>query len=127
MAVSRQTVLDRGNISELSFVLKGFALGTALKKLATPTAEALTVTSNAGTLAHIPASVLSVYATAGTAGGVKKIIPVAQTPATGEVAVDYVAKTLTFFGTDAVSAAEVVYHEDGGLNVALAVDIADGL
>ena len=70
--------------------------------------ETLTVSTNVGTLTHIPEEIEYVEATAGSVTGNCGIIT-AGTVATKEVKVDRAAKTLTFFATDAVTECKVRY------------------
>lgn len=71
--------------------------------------EVVTVASNLGTLANVPAYILAVQATAGSVTGAFKTIPTGATPLTKQVAVTFPTGGLTFLGTDAVTAAKVTY------------------
>jgi len=71
--------------------------------------EVVTVASNTGTLAYIPAYIVGVEVTAGSVTGGFHTIPVGETPATLEVAVGLTTGVLTFFATDAVTSVRVTY------------------
>ena len=73
------------------------------------TEEAVTVATHAGTLARVPGYILSVNVTAGGTTGSCRVIPVGETPATGQVAVNLVTGALVFATADAVTAAKVIY------------------
>jgi hypothetical protein len=71
--------------------------------------EAVTVTTNVGTLAYLPSYITSIVSTAGTTTGNFTAIPTGKTPLTTEVAVTFTSGALTFLSTDAVTAAAVTY------------------
>lgn len=71
--------------------------------------EAVTVTTNVGTLAHVPLYIVAVQATAGSVTGAFSVIPTGETPLTKQVAVNFTTGAMTFLGTDAVTAAKVTY------------------
>lgn len=71
--------------------------------------EAVTVTTNVGTLAHVPLYIVAVQATAGSTTGAFSVIPTGETPLTKQVAVTFTTGAMTFLSTDAVTAAKVTY------------------
>ncbi len=71
--------------------------------------ESVTVASNAGTLDRVPGYILAIHATTASSAGSKRIIPVGETPAAGQVAVNFLTGALTFEATDAVTVAKVTY------------------
>lgn len=71
--------------------------------------EAVTVTSNKGTLANIPGYILAVQTTAGTTLGAFTVIPKTATPVTTQVAVNFATGQLTFLSSDAITKALVTY------------------
>jgi hypothetical protein len=76
--------------------------------------EVVAVAANVGTLSLQPSIVQNIYITAGGVTGPATIIPGGTAPAaTGEVSVDSVAATITFFPADAVTAASVTYMNRG--------------
>lgn len=71
--------------------------------------ESVTVTSNVGTLAQVPAWIGSINASAGSVTGAFNVIPVGTTPITTQCAVNFATGQLTFLGSDAVTTALVTY------------------
>lgn len=71
--------------------------------------ESVTVASDAGTLDRVPGYILAVHATAGGTTGICRVIPVGETPATKQVAVNLLTGALVFATADAVTAAKVTY------------------
>jgi len=72
--------------------------------------ETITVTTNVGTMTHVPAFIEYVEATAGTAPGGKNITETTATPLEGDVYLVRASKTLTFNTTDAITQAKVRYQ-----------------
>lgn len=71
--------------------------------------ELVTVTTHTGRLAYVPGYIIAAAATAGGTTGSLRIIPVGETPATKQVAVNLVTGALTFATADAVTAAAFTY------------------
>ncbi|MCE5336822.1 MAG: hypothetical protein LLG06_19770 [Desulfobacteraceae bacterium] len=71
--------------------------------------EAVTVTTNAGTLAHVPLYIIAVQVTAGDVTGAFSVIPTGETPATKQVAVTFTTGAMAFKATDNVSSVKVTY------------------
>ena len=71
--------------------------------------EAVTVTTHAATLDRVPGYILAVHATAGGTTGICRVIPVGETPATKQVAVNLLTGAMVFATADAVTAAKVTY------------------
>lgn len=71
--------------------------------------EAVTVASHAATLDRVPGYILAVHATAGSVTGICRVIPVGETPATKQVAVNLLTGAMVFNTSDAVTAAKVTY------------------
>jgi hypothetical protein len=71
--------------------------------------EVVTVTSHAGRLAYVPGYIIAAAAIAGGTTGPLRIIPVGETPATGQVAVNLVTGAMVFATADAVTSAVFTY------------------
>lgn len=71
--------------------------------------ETVTVASHVGRLARVPGYIVTARASAGGTTGALRIIPVGETPATGQVAVNFATGALTFATADAVTAAIFTY------------------
>lgn len=71
--------------------------------------EVVTVASNAGRLARVPAYILSVEGVAGSVTGAFRVIPTGKTPTTKMVAVNFVTGALATLSTDAVTSMRVTY------------------
>jgi hypothetical protein len=77
------------------------------------TETGLTVTGDTTTLQHKPFIVSSIYGTAGTSPGVKKLTPDGRAPSpTGEAGIS--GTTLTFATIDGITAAQITYIYEGG-------------
>jgi len=82
--------------------------------------EVVTVSSNTGTLAGVPAVIQNVYVTAGGVTGLFNVIPTGTTPLTKQVAVTQTTGVLTFLGADAVTSAKVTYQKAAGAGAEIA-------
>lgn len=82
--------------------------------------EVVTVSSNTGTLAGVPAVVQNVYVTAGTTTGLFNVIPTGTTPLTKQVALTQTTGVLTFLAGDAVSSAKVTYIKQASASAEIA-------
>ncbi len=72
--------------------------------------EAVTVSGNSGTLAHVPLLVQSVYLSVGTVTGIGQILPSSVAPtATKQVKITMTTGVLDFLAADAVTQAKVTY------------------
>lgn len=71
--------------------------------------EVVTVGSHAGRLAYVPGYIIAAAAVAGGTTGPLRIIPVGETPATGQVAVNLVTGACVFATADAVTSAVFTY------------------
>ncbi len=71
--------------------------------------EVVTMTSNAGRLAHPPAYIFTAEAVAGSTTGSLRIIPTGKTPATKQMAVTLTTGALATLSTDAVTSVRVSY------------------
>ncbi len=71
--------------------------------------EVVTVTTNVGTLSHVPLYISAVQVTAGGTTGAFSVIPTGETPLTYQVAVTFTTGVLTFLNTDSVTSAKVTY------------------
>lgn len=121
--MSLQTMLNGSDPNKLADMLRAVNIGDVLARLASDAAveEAVTVTSNVGTLSARALAILAISATAGTVTGL--ITPQAPTATlvTKGCQVGLDRKTLTFLAGDAVSAAKVLYLKaPTGLEAALA-------
>jgi hypothetical protein len=81
----------------------------AYKTQAIVTAEQLTVSSDAGTLANVPASILAIHGTVGSTSTNFRVVAAARTLATGECKVNYATGVVTFYGSDDPTAVTVDY------------------
>lgn len=72
-------------------------------------AEALTVTSDVGTLANLPGAILAIHGTVSAASTNFKVVADARTIGTGEVHVNYATGAITFYSTDDPTAVTVDY------------------
>lgn len=72
-------------------------------------AEVVAIASHVGTLQKIPGYIFAVNVTAGGVTGAFRIIPVGETPATGQVAVNFLTGGLTFYSGDAVTSVKISY------------------
>jgi hypothetical protein len=70
--------------------------------------ETVTITSNAGRLSRVPGYIVAARAI-GTTSGSLRIIPVGETPATKQVAVNLATGAVATFATDAVTSIVFVY------------------
>ena len=70
--------------------------------------EVVTITANAGRLPRVPGYITSIQSVGGTAGACR-VIPVGTTPATLQVAVNFVTGAVATFATDAVTSLLVTY------------------
>jgi len=95
-----------------SAVFTGSALATHAHANMSIEKELVTVTTNVGTLAAIPASITMIYANTATSVGPKTIIPDGVATAAGQVAVNFATGAMTFFATDAVTQATVTYEPE---------------
>ncbi len=71
--------------------------------------ETVTVASNAGRLANVPAYILSCQISAGGTTGAAKIVPVGSTVGSLQVAVNFLSGAITTFSTDAATAVKITY------------------
>jgi hypothetical protein len=71
--------------------------------------ETVAVSSNTGTLAHVPLYITSVQVTAGGTTGAYRVIPTGETPLTAQCAVTFTTGVLTFLAADGVTTAKVTY------------------
>jgi len=71
--------------------------------------ESVTISSHTGTMAKVPGYILSVHASAGGTTGACDVIPVGETPATTQCAVNFLTGGLTFASADAVTTAKITY------------------
>jgi hypothetical protein len=71
--------------------------------------EVMSVTSHAGRLAYVPGYIIAAAAIAGGTTGPLRIIPVGETPATGQVAINLVTGACVFAAADAVTSAVFTY------------------
>lgn len=71
--------------------------------------EVVSVSSDTGTLANIPAYITSIDVTAGDTTGAFSVIPTGETPLTTQCDVDFTTGVLTFLNTDAVTSVRVTY------------------
>jgi len=82
--------------------------GTA-KKPAFVSEEVQTIASHVGTLTYVPFYIVAIEVTAGGTTGTCNIVPVGETPATTECAVNLLTGGLTFAAADAVTSVRVSY------------------
>jgi hypothetical protein len=109
-AHTHAVALDGGSTAAGAAHTHVFSGTAAAQKPAYVVEEPVTVTANVGTLAHIPLYITAVHVTAATSvTGAFSVIPVGETPATKQVAVNFVTGAMTFLGTDGVTAAKVSY------------------
>lgn len=71
--------------------------------------ESVTISSHTGTMNRVPGYILSIHASAGGTTGACDVIPVGETPATTQCAVNFLTGGLTFATADAVTTALVTY------------------
>lgn len=71
--------------------------------------EVVAVSSNTGTLAHVPMYIIAVEVTAGSTTGAFDVIPTGKTPLTTQVAVTFTSGLMTFVSGDAVTSVRVTY------------------
>lgn len=76
--------------------------------------EVVTVATNTGTLAALPAVIQNVYASTATSTGPKTILPTGTAAGAGQVAVTQTTGVLTFNAGDAVTQAKVTYIPASG-------------
>lgn len=120
--MSLQTQLNAANPNKIADLLALAKIGDVLKLLAAGAIEeSVTVTTNVGVLANRALAILAVSATAGTTTGLITPQSATATVVTKGASVAVDQKTITFFATDAVSAAKVTYiPAPAGLETALA-------
>lgn len=102
-----------------------FSGTAASKKPAYVVEEPVTVTANAGTLAHVPLYITAVHVTAASSvTGAFSVIPNGETPGTKQVAVNFATGALAFLSTDGVTAAKISYipKRDAGYLSSVTVD-----
>lgn len=109
-------LLDLGPTNQLAELLSSrkLALGTLLDALATAlagtlTEETVTVTTNVGVLSAKAVAVFGAWASAGSTTGLITLVPPSVTVITKTAKLATDRRTLTFFGTDAVTEAKVLY------------------
>lgn len=71
--------------------------------------EAVSVSTNTGTLAQTPLYIVAIHVTAGSTTGAFNVIPTGKTPLTTQCAVTFTSGVLTFVAGDAVTAVSVSY------------------
>jgi hypothetical protein len=109
--MSLQTELNRADPNRLPDLLRAAAIGNVLKQLAGPAAieETVAVNANVGVLQNRALSILAVTPTAGAVSGPVTLVSASIAPVTKTASIALDQKTLTFFATDAVTAAKVTY------------------
>lgn len=71
--------------------------------------ELQVIATHVGTLTYVPFYITAIHVTAGGTTGAFNIIPVGETPATTECAVNLLTGGMTFYATDAVTEVKVSY------------------
>lgn len=101
-----------GTVSAPTFT--GDALSAHSHSLVTVIEETQSVTSNTCTLANVPALIQSVFLDGSGLGKVTcQMIPAAETPASGQVAVNMATGALIFFAGDSVTSIKCTYLKIG--------------
>lgn len=106
-----QTELNRGDANNMADLLKKVSFGSVLALLGDQAAieETVTVGTHVGTLANKALVILAVAATTGDTTGGCLPVPASVSPATKQVKIGTDKQTLTFYATDAVTEAKVLY------------------
>lgn len=120
--MSVQTELNRADPNRIADLLRVAKIGDVLAGMSKGAIEeTVTVTTNVGVLANRAMAILAISATAGSTTGLITPQSATATVVTKGASVATDQKTLTFFGSDAVTAAKVTYiPAPAGLETALA-------